>query len=112
MHSPTNMEELRRFLGYINYLERFMPKLATITEPMRKLLTKGVEYAWTQEQEETFLKIKQLAQTSETLGYYDHTKPVVLQCDASTVGLDAVLLQEDKPMPPELSPSVNRTMPL
>ena len=37
--------------------------------------------------------------TSDTfLQYYDSRKPVVIQTDASTAGLGAVLMQEDKPV--------------
>ena len=98
MKTPSTVEELRRFLGYVNYLSRFMPHLATVTEPMRSLLVKGAEFAWGEKQEKAFKSVKKLAVSSDTLGYYNHDKPLILQCDASTVGLGAALMQDGKPI--------------
>ena len=33
-----------------------------------------------------------------TLAYFDHTKPVVIQTDASEYGLGAALLQDGRPI--------------
>ena len=37
MEAPQNVSELRRFLGMVNQLGKFLPNLATITEPLRAL---------------------------------------------------------------------------
>ncbi|KAK3754332.1 hypothetical protein QZH41_003209 [Actinostola sp. cb2023] len=38
MEAPQNVSELRRFLGMVNQLGKFLPNLATVTEPLRGLL--------------------------------------------------------------------------
>ena len=37
MPFPENKKELHRFLGMINYLEKFVPNLSKNTENLRKL---------------------------------------------------------------------------
>ena len=44
METPTNLTELRRFIGMVNYLGRFIPDLATMISPMTDLLKS--ESAW------------------------------------------------------------------
>ena len=43
-----------------------------------------------------FRKIKEVATSEQSLAYYDVKKPIVLQCDASTQGLGASLMQDGK----------------
>ena len=38
LQTPMNVPELRRVIGVINYLGRFVPNLATIMQPMTDLL--------------------------------------------------------------------------
>ena len=40
MEAPKNISALRCFLGMVNQLGKFSPKLATTTQPMRELLSK------------------------------------------------------------------------
>lgn len=51
-------EELRSFLGLVNYLGKFIPDLATLTTPLRSLLRKQARFTWGKEQKAAFSKIK------------------------------------------------------
>ena len=45
MEAPTNVKELRRFMGMANYLGKFSPNLAKFSQPLRELLgTKASGY--------------------------------------------------------------------
>ena len=46
MRRPTTVRELKSFLGRVSYIRRFMPRLASITSSLSKLLKKGVEFTW------------------------------------------------------------------
>ena len=46
MNPPTNIPELRRFLGMVNQLGKFTPKLAEMTQPLRELLSKSKSWTW------------------------------------------------------------------
>ena len=50
MEGPTTVKELRRFLGMVNQLSKFMPHIAEMTKPLRDLLSKKNEWMWGQSQ--------------------------------------------------------------
>ncbi|KAF7642764.1 hypothetical protein LDENG_00251050 [Lucifuga dentata] len=52
--APTNVSQLRSFLGLINYYGRFVPSLATVLNPLNALLHKGVQWRWSSECENAF----------------------------------------------------------
>lgn len=43
---PTSKKELQRLLGFINYVRKFVPNLAEMSDPLRNLLKKDVEWHW------------------------------------------------------------------
>ena len=96
MPTPTYGEQVRRLLGFTNYLAKFLPNLSAISEPRRRLLQKDAEFEWGSSQQQSFEKIKEIATTERSLAYYDVNKPVVVQCDASTLDLGATLMQDGR----------------
>lgn len=91
--APTTNEEVRSYLGLINYVGKFIPNLATASEPLRRLTKKGVPFEWGNEQQQSFESLKTGLVNHSTLGYYDvHDRTQVI-ADASPVGLGAVLIQ-------------------
>ncbi|CAG2235993.1 unnamed protein product [Mytilus edulis] len=95
MPPPSNKAEVQTILGMVNYLSKFAPNLAEITSPMRAILNKDVEFAWDEPQIAAFQKVKEILTRSPgpILSYYDPTKDLTLQVDASKYGLGAVLRQ-------------------
>ena len=98
LRPPKTKSEVKSFLGMVNYLQQFLPKLSEQTKVIRNLDKKGVHFVWEAEHQACFENIKSLVSQSMTLAYYDRTKPVVLQTDYSEDGLGAVLVQEGKPI--------------
>ena len=43
---PTNIGDVRRFLGTVNQMSKFAPKLADITKPLQDLLVKSNQWVW------------------------------------------------------------------
>ena len=58
MPKPKDVAGVRRFIGFVNYLSKFMPRLSEVCEPLRRLTMKDVEWHWTEHQEEAFNKLK------------------------------------------------------
>ncbi|CAB4011839.1 Hypothetical predicted protein [Paramuricea clavata] len=98
MPAPQDKLGVQRLLGMVNYLAKFIPAMSEITAPLRELLNKQVPWHWTANHQAAFKKIKEILSTDRVLRHYDVTKPVVLQMDASSKGLGAVLLQDGLPV--------------
>ena len=98
MPPPTSKEDVRRFLGSIQYLAKFLPMLAEVETPLRELTQKDVLFHWDKPQETAFQKLKDLCCEAPVLAYYDVSKEVTVQCDASKSAVGAVLLQEGRPV--------------
>ncbi|XP_028419155.1 uncharacterized protein K02A2.6-like [Dendronephthya gigantea] len=95
---PTDIESVQRLNGFVNYLAKFLPRLADVMEPICRLTRKGVEWRWEEEQEKAFQEVKKLVTEAPVLKYYDPKDEVVIQCDASQKGLGATLLQQGRPV--------------
>ena len=96
MQKPTDIKSMQQFTEFVNCLAKFLPNLSTICEPLPKLSCKDTSYTWQSQHEATFKKIKQLATAAPALQFYV-TKEITIQCDASSSGLGAVLMQDGHP---------------
>lgn len=93
---PQNEAEVRSFLGLANYLNKFIPNLATIDEPLRRLLIKEAKFLWTDEQSRSFQTIKAAMSKIGYLGFYKVEDRTAVIADASPTGLGAILVQFDR----------------
>ena len=88
---PTNVQQLRSFLGLLNYYRKFLPNLASIIQLLNDLLRKNKRWEWTDECLKAVNTAKQLLTTSKLLTHYNPDLPVRLAADASHYGLEAVI---------------------
>ena len=95
MQAPQTKQELQSFLGMVNYLAQFIKDMSQLTHNMRLLLKKNALFQWTESHEANFQRLKESISSDTCLMYFDTSKPITLQVDASQVGLGGVLLQED-----------------
>ena len=92
------VKAVQRFLGFVNYLAKFVPHLADESEHLRRLTDKDAEWVWEKHHQDAFDRIKKLVANHPVLCYYDVSKPVSIQCDSSETGLGAALLQDGQPV--------------
>ncbi|UYV64395.1 K02A2.6-like [Cordylochernes scorpioides] len=89
--TPTNISELRSFLGLVNFYGKFIPNLPELLKPLHELLHKKRPWVWTKECGEAIDKCKNSITSERVLVPYDTTLPLCLATDASQIGVGAVL---------------------
>ena len=94
---PTTKKQLRSFLGLVGYYRAFVPNFAAIAVPLTDLTKKGCpnELVWTDIHENAFVALKQCVCQPPVLRLPNVNKPFILQTDASSEGIGAILLQEE-----------------
>lgn len=91
--APTNLRQLRRFIGMSSWYRKFIKDFATVVEPLTRLLKKQERWRWSEEQQSSFEQIRDSLTRTPILTRPDIAKPFCVQTDASSVGLGAVLAQ-------------------
>ena len=92
--TPSNLSELRAFLGLINYYRKFIPNVSTELSTLYSLLQKGNQWSWGPKEKECFEKAKSLLMSPTLLVHFNPNKPLILSCDASSIGVGAVLAHQ------------------
>ena len=66
MTRPEDVEGVQRLNGFVNYLAKFLPRLADHMEPIRRLTRQDTEFNWTEEQEKAFREVKHWSSATTT----------------------------------------------
>ena len=101
--TPTNVTQVRSFLGLANYFRKFLLAYSTLVIPLTQLTRKEVVWGpdtWTPACQEAFEGVKKALTEAPTLALPDFENPdgFELICDASNHGIGAVLLQKGRPI--------------
>ena len=106
--TPSNLKELRSFLGFAGYYRRFVCNYSKIVKPLNALLVghstnkkgrrkkEATPWTWELEQQQAFDLIIEKLTSPPVLAYADYSRPFILNVDASGDGLGAVLYQEQE----------------
>ena len=95
---PITLKQVRQFTGLTGVYRRFIPNYTETAEPLSRLTRKNIPFSWTDEQQKSFERLKELLVSSPVLQIFDPDKVSTLHTDASKVGIGAVLSQEGHPV--------------
>ena len=93
---PTNVSEIRSFLGLASYYRRFVEGFSFIAGPLTQITCKNAKFVWTEECEKSFQELKQRLVTALVLTIPSNLGGFVIYSDASRKRLGCVLMQYSK----------------
>jgi hypothetical protein len=88
---PTNITEVRSFLGLVNYYHKFIPSAAEILNPIYALLKNENKFVWNKNCSDSFRKVKEIIAADICLAHFNPDLPIYLTTDASNTGISGVL---------------------
>ena len=96
---PTNVQELRAFLGLMNYYGKFIPDRSTLSQPLHNLLCRDTPWKWTEKHAKAIQKIKDILVSSPVLAHYNPLLPLRLAGDASAYGVISQVTEDGTEQP-------------
>jgi hypothetical protein len=92
--TPTNVTEVRKFLGFIGYYHYFIKDYSKIAQPLLQLTHLTTPWSWKTEEQTAFETLRKAMINKPVLHQPDFTKPFFLLTDTSAYGVGAILSQE------------------
>ncbi|QRW15579.1 Retrotransposable element Tf2 protein [Rhizoctonia solani] len=92
--TPKTVKQVQAFLGFVNYLRRFIPNCSSVAQPLHNLTRKDSPWSWGKLEEEAFQELKSLVTRSPVLIHSNPSLPYYLETDASGVAMGAILSQQ------------------
>lgn len=92
---PTNVTEVKRFLGVVNYYRNFIPNASSLLNPLHELLHGNAPWKWGEEERRSIAAVRRELASERVLSHFEQAATLVLCVDAGPGGLGAVLSQRD-----------------
>ena len=93
---PTNVTEIRSFLGLAGYYRKFVEGFSKIATPLTRLIRKEEKFIWSDACQHSFDELKHRLTSAPVLTLPSGSEGFVVYCDASRQGLGCVLMQHER----------------
>ncbi|QRW19985.1 Retrotransposable element Tf2 protein [Rhizoctonia solani] len=91
--TPTKVKEVQSFLGFANFLHRFVANFSHMARLLHNLVKKDTPWKWDAKEQEAFQGLKDAITNAPVLAHADPTKPYFLETDALGAALGSILSQ-------------------
>ena len=95
---PTNVTEVRSFLGAVQYWRKFIANFSYIASPLHALTSIKQVFQWGGKQQKAFDTLKEKISTAPILALPDLQHSFEIETDASDYAMGAVLMQNKRPV--------------
>ena len=92
---PTNVIEIRSFLGLAGYYRKFVEGFSKLAAPLTKLTRKEEKFVWSETCQQSFNELKHKLTSALVLTLPSGQDGYTVYCDASRQGLGSVLMQHE-----------------
>ena len=90
LERPTNVSEIRTFMGMVNQRGKYSRNIAEISQPLRELLSSKRSWLWEHLREQAFTHLKEALTRPTVLELYDPRRNIKISAEASTHGIGSV----------------------
>ena len=97
LSAPTNVSELRSFIGAVNYYRDMWPRRAHLLAPLTSLTGKA-PFVWLPAHQRSFDALQAMIIQDTQLAFPDHNKPFHIYTDSSDYQLGSVVMQDNRPL--------------
>lgn len=92
---PTKVKEVQQFVGFCNYYHGYIKDFSRIAKPLYALTQKGIQWLWTNKEQEAWDNLKAAFHKADFLGIPDPEKPYQLEPNGSGFATGGVLMQKN-----------------
>lgn len=91
MPAPSNLTELRSFLGTVNFYGKFIANMHNRRTILDELLQKDNPWEWTKKQQTAFNQLKRALSSELLLAHFNPNYEIIVSADASIKGVGACI---------------------